>query len=921
MTIKQLQWDKPYDMIDTLAQLQKLGENSFNPINLRKNDQVRKMHKNKKAEAIIQKSIENNILFNESEDEKIFDIIRTKLSKTDISISTIINIIKSLKTKKYKRLLLFDIGKQLLEQRVNLDLLFHIFVSLKLDDDSENELEDFNDFVDQCKQILPNIISLQLNQFSEYIYPNDLFNTEVPKLDPWQKELLDNIDKKKNVLLVAPTSAGKTNLAVHVVEVSNKSLFIVPSDAVARQVVGMLLNLKYSVGLITSREQIIQNNNFKVLVGTTIELEDFIVSNPKVVFDYIICDEIHHIGAKENTSSSFERLLKGIDSSILAMSATVGNPNDIKEWLEEIHKKPFIFINHKKRFINQQKHIYCNNEIVPLHPLSTISKDFLLKHGFTSSITFTAKDLFQLYEVTQLDCFSPYIFFNNDIIRNSELLLFEEQCKEIILEKIKANDVGFLDAFNIQNAATNANPLRIIKNLFQKKMYPSLIFTNSYKDCIENYKSIIGSLEEEEEKKYPYYKENNLTRFEHYQEFVKERKKLLEKIEVPKDCTDSHDFINQMQQNIMETFVESLHEKFKTLTYNRIKKIEASIHTKEEKQRLINLCNEDLNKILEVEEMVYVDPYRPHPEFTFTTTITSDKMRKLKNRLSKALETNIDYTHTFLRGLERGIIVYHSQLQTPFQNEIQTLIVQKEVNFIIADESLGAGINMPIKSVVLLGNDFSEWDCNKAQQMCGRSGRRGIDREGHIIYAGKNWKAIVTTPSMNITGADEISTITILPELIYKTPNKSYIINCFKKTLNEFMEKQIIDTKRINKYKINNIKHKKLIWRMRNIDNCLSFDTIFEDLKGVTKTYDLCGIILEKVTKVNEPYIKKCLKENIFCINGDSLLPFKLRLIGIILVILYQYIHENNIEMKYSQPITHAFNCIKMFLLKLDRTF
>ena len=882
--VNKLQWDKPYDTIDILSQLQKLGENSFNPINLRKNDQTQKKHKNKKAQMIIEQSIKNEIIYKENDDNKIYQVIINKLLMKDIDIKTILKILSNIKTKKYKIKLLYEIGKNVLNTTQNKEIIFHIYISLKLEELNDTEI---NNFLKECEDLLEDIIKLQMNDFSEYIYPKDLFNTNLPTLDEWQKNLLNNIDNKKNILLIAPTSAGKTNLAVHVVEVSNKVLFVVPTDAVARQVAGMLLNLKYSTALITSREYIVQNNNYRVLVGTPIELENYIISEPNIKFSYIICDEIHHIGANECTSSSFERLLKAINCNILAMSATVGNPQEIQKWLEKVHKTKFVFINHTKRFINQQKHLFIKNGIKTLHPLSIIDKDFLLKYGFTNSITFTAKDLYKLYMISELECFSPYNFFKKNIIKMENLLEFEDYCKNKILELVNTNNCSFLDKFKIDNDKISLdNYLDIIKTTYEKKMYPSLIFTNSYKDCMESYKKIIDFLEKEEEKKYPYYKENNLLRHEHYQTYIKECHKLLQKVEIPKNCTNPQDYLEQIKINITDTFVESLHNKFKVLTINRIKKIEENTSLlQNQKELLINSCNKDLAEILKVENMEYIDPYRPHPEFTFTTSITSDKMRKLKKRLSNALDINIDYSHTFLRGLERGIIVYHSQLQTPFQNEIQTLIIQKEVNFIIADESLGAGINMPIKTVVLLGNDLSEWDFNKAQQMCGRSGRRGIDREGHIIYAGSNWKKVILNPSININGADIISSIIKLPEFIYPNVNKNYIDNCFKITLKEFISNKMSRESIIKDYR-----HKSLIWNIRYIDNCELFDTIFEEIYDIEKSYDLCNTIITKVVGKNDDIIYKCLKENIININDDPLIPFKLRLIGIILIKMYDYI-------------------------------
>ena len=920
-----LLWDKPYDSMEILCQLKKLGENSINPIALRKNESTIRTHKNKKAQAIITESIEIEKGRLESNDEKIYLSVTKRLHDTKISLTTVYNLISNIKTKKFKIKLLHKIGSYLLENNKSMDIVFHIYISLKLEHSfiPPEILNEVNTFINDFTTIMPNVIGIQMNKFSEFIYPKDFFNTDLPKLDDWQKVLLDNIDKKNNILLIAPTSAGKTNLAVHVVEVSNKSIFVVPTDVVARQVAGMLINLNYSVALVTARETIIQNNNFKVLVGTPNELEDYVLQNPKITFSYIICDEIHHIGNHESSSSSFERLLKSVDASLLAMSATVGNPDAVKLWLETIHKKSFIFINHKKRFINQQKHFYFNGEIVPLHPLSTINQEYLKKNGFTSSLTFTARDLYQLHKITNLECFSPYTFFTEDIIKNNDLLDFEENCKQSILQKIAANDAEFYQNFFVDDTRpVSYNTLDIIKILFSKKMYPSLLFTNSYEDCMKCYKKAIDSLEKEEEKKYPYYKENNQIRHEFYQEFYREKEKILNKTEIPKDCNNSQDYLNQVELGIQETFLDNLKLKFKSLTNNRLKKIEENTTLDlTEKNRLTEVCKNDLDIILNMESLIYIDPYRPHPEFTFTTSITSDKMRKLKNRLSKALEINIDYTHTFLRGLERGIIVYHSQLQTPFQNEIQALIVQKEVNFIIADESLGAGVNMPIKSVVLLSDDFSSWDYNKVQQMCGRSGRRGIDREGHIIYVGKNWKKIVANPSRDITGDDIVSSINILPEYIYENPNKKYILNSFKITLQEFIENKTIDNNRIAFYRDTKIKHKSLIWNIRSIKNCTSFDTIFEDFRKVTTISELCGVILKKIYETEDIYIRKILQDNHITSLTDPLVPFKLRMVGNILILLNDYISKHNYGRKYQLLIVQAFGTIKHLLFKLDKTF
>ena len=124
--------------------------------------------------------------------------------------------------------------------------------------------------------------------------------------------------------------------------------------------------------------------------------------------------------------------------------------------------------------------------------------------------------------------------------------------------------------------------------------------------------------------------------------------------------------------------------------------------------------------------------------------IDSVEMRKIKKDLCKSLNEKIDYEHPFLIGIERGIMPYFKDMEVPYQRIAQSLFSQRKIPIIISDESLGYGINLPIKTVVLLGNENIEnIDITLANQMMGRSGRRGIDREGNIIFLGVNWENIL----------------------------------------------------------------------------------------------------------------------------------------------------------------------------------
>ena len=64
---------------------------------------------------------------------------------------------------------------------------------------------------------------------------------------------------------------------------------------------------------------------------------------------------------------------------------------------------------------------------------------------------------------------------------------------------------------------------------------------------------------------------------------------------------------------------------------------------------------------------------------------------------------------------------------------VQQLAQTGTLGYVIADVSLALGINMPFRSSCILGYKISPIPIDNYLQMIGRSGRCGMDREGHII--------------------------------------------------------------------------------------------------------------------------------------------------------------------------------------------
>ena len=97
-----------------------------------------------------------------------------------------------------------------------------------------------------------------------------------------------------------------------------------------------------------------------------------------------------------------------------------------------------------------------------------------------------------------------------------------------------------------------------------------------------------------------------------------------------------------------------------------------------------------------------------------------------------------------MQGLKRGIGIYTTEHATNYNMIVQQLAQTGTLGYVIADVSLALGINMPFRSSCILGYKNSvDFKVDNYLQMIGRSGRRGMDREGHIIYANVDWMGLM----------------------------------------------------------------------------------------------------------------------------------------------------------------------------------
>jgi len=97
------------------------------------------------------------------------------------------------------------------------------------------------------------------------------------------------------------------------------------------------------------------------------------------------------------------------------------------------------------------------------------------------------------------------------------------------------------------------------------------------------------------------------------------------------------------------------------------------------------------------------------------------------------------------RLLLNGIGVHHAGKLPQYKKLVEELFSKKLIKTVFATSTLGAGINMPAKTVVITGTSYPKQDpntkemiqeelsANEFHQMAGRAGRRGIDKVGNVV--------------------------------------------------------------------------------------------------------------------------------------------------------------------------------------------
>ena len=723
---------------------------------------------------------------------------------------------KNLKTEKgiekYKFLLLKDYWGHK-EKNKYLKYILTLYFSLK-DTDNREYLS------------LIDVIGKKLEKYEYKFYmmkelghllpPLNFWDNGEKCLDGWQKNVIKFVNNKASVLVRAPTSAGKTWIAMSAGIIHKRIIYICPAKPVVYQVGSHFVYMGYKVHYLV--DDLCMNSfdaKTNIFIGTPKCVEDNLYKIGGH-FDYAVFDEIHNLN-KSDDGDTYENLIKLLNCNFLALSATIGNIEYLKNIFENINPtKKIHYIEYNKRFINHQRWIYSNNSLHKLHPLcSTESKD-LNDNFIKNSLSFTPNDCAILWEwfVENIDDdliegLSPDEYFKEDrLLTLNDCLDYERMLKKFIVDmKDKSEKIELLDNFKpiVQNKKAN-NVVEFLRACKDEDMLPMIIFNTNIESCKSIFYDIYNNLHSTELEHYPHHYDILEKKGDLYGKYLELRETFKSKIKISKSSTDARNDITEKMERYdkkaLEKYIEDINYYF-----GQCKNMIDKSDVLNKKIQLQNL-EKELIKFNKSPDFHNIDIFKKHDDFCFTMKepMSGDTIKIIRREIMKTLKIKIPYEHPIFQMLKRGVGLYIKSMPDEYKWILQKLMSKRDIGIVISDKTLCLGIDLPIRSSVLMeyngSNDFTNEDY---LQMAGRAGRRGMDDRGNVIFYGDiDYLTLMKGVLPNLEGSDKVL-------------NENYkALNKISKLSSEIVFKNFINSKRnITEVNIDGLDNYKLLWYLR----------------------------------------------------------------------------------------------------------
>ncbi|KAK5322279.1 hypothetical protein LTR70_003780 [Exophiala xenobiotica] len=647
--------------------------------------------------------------------------------------------------------------------------------------------------------------------------------------DDWQRRVLDSIDAKKSVFVVAPTSAGKTFISFYamrkVLEADDNGvlIYVAPTKALVNQIAAEIQaryskKFKYggkSVWAIHTRDYRVNNaTGCQVLVTVPHILQIMLMSpsNAKSWSSRIRCiifDEIHSIGEAEG-GVVYEQLLLMAPCPVVGLSATVGNPDEFSQWLaytQESMGHELVTIQHPHRYSDLRKYFYVPpgeirfNGLSKARNIGNLDLDGLpgfnyihpvaalvdKSRGIPEDLALEPRDCFLLWQAMRKVSTEAYPVPLNlypehslpEVPRKADILRWERSLKGLLQEwledpsspydrLLRELERTFRDTEREPQYVTlpsNTNVpghelieeddyitsgLALLCRLHERDALPAILFNYDRHLCEEACKAIIDQLQRAETTQ---------------QKSGPRWRRKLEKWE-------------EWKETKMKAAAQSAKEK-KSKTVQKKRQ-----DGDDEKLSKADMLREAASA--EVDEFEHFDPRAPTEGYHFAdhskvqASELEDYIRQLRYR---------EIPSYLIDALGRGIGVHHAGMNRKYRQVVEILFRKRFLRVVIATGTLALGINMPCKTVVFTGDSVYLTALNY-RQCAGRSGRRGFDLLGNVVFHGISRQKVcrlISSRLPDLIGHFPITTSLVLRmfTLLHESGNSRFAVDAVNSVLSQ----------------------------------------------------------------------------------------------------------------------------------------
>jgi len=597
-----------------------------------------------------------------------------------------------------------------------------------------------------------NLISFQLTDMPDRLPPLSRYNRQF-KLEDWQCAVLEAIDNRESAVVAAPTSSGKTLLSTYTCKKADGTLlFVLPSEVLVWQIAATYYeffrgNVTICTDQITFQEI---TGDAQVYIGTPRALEKaltkargcagqemtkgerefMILDGGYGQFDYLVLDEVHTLNGPEG--DALQRIIKACNCPFLALSATIGNANQLKEWFTKVGnehidakaidtpKEDATLQEYFARFINLQRYVVTESEgkdgkkkqkLVKLHPVAAMTPERLKNQPqLVSALSMTPADMIDLWKrmrsifpATVLeDMDDPDNFFKSQVDGNMRITLNQTKEYEMRLkERLTALSQSHPELYERLRVAQLPPPLEakkdigdmlygVVNQMKQNDLLPAVAFQLDTYGAFSMFKTLLGRLESEQVTEFPNYRKDLIK--------LAREKAAMRKVAAGKAGREN---AAEAEEDAKSGFVDN------------------------------SLIQEDTTK--------------PHDKYVLSAVGKRLSYAEVEDIIADMRKSGerVDIGHALIRGLRRGIAIYTNEVGfSCYRRQVQMLAQKGRIAVVFSDAALAYGVNMPFRSCVFCGDMGTTLTPLIAQQMQGRAGRRGMDVQGNVLYVGMDWPYI-----------------------------------------------------------------------------------------------------------------------------------------------------------------------------------